>query len=65
MTAHQYFDNDYDNINENSVDEIRNEIRKEAYNDFMNNLEVVYSAVSTLPKDIQLDVFMNMMREFR
>jgi len=63
MTAHQYFDNDYDNINENSVDEIRNEIIKEAYNGFMTNLEAVYSVVSTLPKDIQLDVFMNMMRD--
>ena len=63
MTAHQYFDNDYDNINENSVDEIRNEIRKETYNDFMTNLGVVYSVVRTLPKDIQLDAFMNMMRD--
>ncbi len=63
MTAHEYFDNDYDNINEDSIEEIRKEIRKEVYNDFMTDLDAVYNVVSALPKEIQLDVFINMMRD--
>lgn len=59
MEPQDYFGDDYTNINENSTEDIR----KECYEDFMTNLEIVYNVVRALPKDIQLDVLINMMRD--
>ena len=59
MTEHEYFDDESTNIDEASTEDIR----KEVYKDFMTNLEVVYSVVSALPNEIQLEVLINMMRD--
>ena len=57
MEPHDYFDNDYDNINENSVDEIR----KECYKEFMQTLNSVIDVVSVFPPEWQLQMLKGIM----
>lgn len=63
MTEHEYFDNDFDNIDENSAEEEKSELVKKVYSEFMDNLTIVYNVVKALPNEIQLDALINMMRE--
>lgn len=63
MTEHEYFDNDFDNIDENPTEEEKNELVKKIYGEFTNNLTIVYNVVKALPDEIQLDALITMMRE--
>ena len=59
MEPNQYFDDESDNIDQNSTEDIR----KECYREFMTNLEIVYNVVKALPDEIQLEALITMMRE--
>ena len=57
MTESEYF-GQYPS-EENIKDE--KDIRKECYSEFMRDLILAYNAVSVLPKEIQLEMLMNIM----
>ena len=63
MTEHEYFDNDFDNIDELSTEEKRSELVKKIYSEFMDNLTIVYNVVKALPDEIQLEALISMMRD--
>ena len=60
MEPQDYWDKEpSDNIDEKSTEDIR----KECYMEFMNNLTIVYNVVKALPDEIQLEALISMMRE--
>lgn len=59
MTESEYFDDEPNEEYEIDIDRLR----KTIYSEFMEDLETVYNIVGVLPKEIQMEVFINIMRD--